>query len=97
MHVLVLTLYFPDVLLQEGYRDVAELVRQDELTAERPRIQVKTSVEYKRCLGRLEAKMQELMEETLKETPTLKECLPRFCGADYVLIDSMLGLRIGRR
>jgi len=54
VHVLLLTLYFPDVLLQEGYGNVAERVRQDELTAERPRIQVKTSVEYKRCLGRLE-------------------------------------------
>jgi hypothetical protein len=78
MHVLVLTLYFPDVLLQGGYGNVAERVRQDELTAEWPRIQVKTSVEYKRCLGRLGAKMQELMEESLKETPTLKEYLPRF-------------------
>ena len=32
MHVLVLTLYFPNVLLQEAYGDVAERVRQDELT-----------------------------------------------------------------
>jgi len=47
--------------------------------------------------GSAGAKMQELMEETLKETPTLKGYLPRFWGANYVLIDSRLGLQIGRR
>jgi hypothetical protein len=47
--------------------------------------QHKTSVEYKRCLGWLEAKMQKVMEETMKETPTLKKCLPRFYGANYAV------------
>jgi hypothetical protein len=41
MNVLVLTLYVPENMLQETYGVVAGRVRQDELTAERPRIRDK--------------------------------------------------------
>jgi hypothetical protein len=82
MHVLVSTIYAEDLRLQKSYRDVAERARQDELTAELSRIQDKASVEYTTCLGRLEVKMQELMDETLVEKPELKEFLPRLYGAN---------------
>jgi hypothetical protein len=83
MHVLISALYAADVDLQKAYRDVAQRVREDEVTAELAKIQDKASAEYKTCLGRVEAKMQEFMEEMLAEKPELKEFLPKLYGAKY--------------